>query len=55
MWNIGRELNLSDRFSEPWYMTRDRYDIQAEGFWRDIWPAFLGELQRESQPAEAAA
>jgi hypothetical protein len=53
MWAIGDDLHMRRWFSEPWEMTRDRYDPQAQGFWRDIWPTFKAELQRELEEMTA--
>lgn len=54
MWDIAgrldREHPMRDHFSDPcgWPCVT-KPDIQAVGFWRDIWPLFIDALKAETQ------
>lgn len=52
VFDIRRDLK-PDLFPEPWNLITQRYDHQAEGFWREIWPVFKAELQRELEEVPA--
>jgi hypothetical protein len=46
--NFGPRHPLRDYFNEPWDLKRTKPDVQATGFWRDIWPHFIAELKKET-------
>lgn len=41
-------------FDEPWGMTAKRPDDQAMGFWRELWPEFMGAIKAEAVATEGA-
>lgn len=41
--------------SEPWELTTTKHDPQAVGFWRTIWPEFVGALKAEMAEQEVPA
>lgn len=46
--SFGPRHPLRDYFNEPWDLKRTKPDVQATGFWRDIWPHFVAELKKET-------
>lgn len=57
MFAIGRELGahheLYSFFNDPCEWPRHtRYDYQAEGFWKQLWPLFVDALKAEIQQPE---
>lgn len=54
--NLSEHHQMRDNFADPmaWVFVT-RHDSQAVGFWRDLWPAFVGALKAEMQPAMQAA
>lgn len=53
---IGLRHPMHDAFADPCAWPRiTKPDSQAVGFWRELWPSFLAELRRETQPAAQAA
>lgn len=53
--NLGPRHPLHDYFNEPWDLKRTKPDVQATGFWREIWPHFITELKKETDAGVAAA
>jgi hypothetical protein len=53
---IGDSHPMHDHFADPcaWSMAT-RPDSQAVGFWRELWPSFIAELRRETEPVACAA
>lgn len=60
MWDIGGRLDrghpMRDYFNDPSGWPRCTHDdYSAAGFWRTLWPLFIAELRRETEPAACAA
>lgn len=54
--SIGKDHPMHDSFADPCAWPRiTKPDSQAVGFWSELWPPFLAELRRETQPAACAA
>lgn len=43
----GHPRKVTEMLSEPWEMAATKYDAQAEGFWRELWPEFTAALRAE--------
>ena len=53
---IGGEHPMHDDFADPCSWPRiTKPDVQAVGFWRELWPSFINALKAEAQPAMQAA
>lgn len=53
---IGTKHPMHDSFADPCAWPRvTKHDVQAVGFWRELWPAFVDALKAETQPAAQAA
>ena len=53
---LDRRHDMREYFSDPSGWPRcTRYDYQAQGFWRTLWPLFIDALKDETQPALLAA
>jgi hypothetical protein len=60
MMDVARGLDsnhpLHDLFADPCgWPKATKYDAQAQGFWRQLWPLFVAELHLETAPAACAA
>ncbi len=58
-WSTKHTLFAMDEFGEllyePWHHTKTRVNLPAKGFWRDIWPEFVGKLREEVEMEKAQA
>ena len=60
MMDVARSLDdrhpLHDNFADPCGWPRcTKYDVQAQGFWRQLWPLFIEALKAEQELAMQAA
>lgn len=57
--SLGRDHPMHDNFADPCGWPKvTKYDAQAQGFWRQLWPLFIEALKAETeqeQPALQAA
>lgn len=55
--SLGRRHPMHDNFADPCGWPKvTKYDVQAQGFWRQLWPLFVEALKAEAeQPALQAA
>ncbi len=54
--SLGRSHPMYDSFADASSWPRvTSHDVQAQGFWEQLWPLFVGELRRETEPAACAA
>lgn len=53
---LDRDHPMHDYFADPSCWPRaTKHDIQAVGFWRELWPLFVAKLRQEIEPAVKAA
>ncbi len=53
---LGDRHPMREHFADPSAWPRaKKHDCQAVGFWRELWPSFIAELRRETEPAAHAA
>ena len=52
---LGQHHDMHDRFADPmnWSFSK-RYDYQADGFWKKLWPLFVQELKAETSASRVA-
>ncbi len=52
---LDRKPLAAEFLSEPWEYIQTRPKPCAVNFWRELWPLFIAELRRETEPAPCAA
>lgn len=52
---LDRKPDAAEFLSEPWEYIQTRPKPCAVNFWRTLWPLFIAELRRETEPAACAA